>query len=138
MEHTNAVGYMLSEGATESKPEIKHINDKFIRFNAVLQEGDELNRNGRRYPTKILTEGLQDAYIKERIATDGWFGECGHPITADPRRLSHIDHTKLSHLIKKGWMEGSKVMGLIETAVTPAGTDMKNLIQYNGMNHIQK
>ena len=24
-------------------------------------------------------------------------------------------------------------MGLIETAVTPAGTDMKNLIQYNGM-----
>ena len=59
--------------------------------------------------------------------------ECGHPITADPSRLSQIDHTKISHLIKKCWMEGSKVMGLIETAVTPAGTDMKNLIQYNGM-----
>ena len=127
------LGFILQEQAVESKPDIKFKNDKLIRFNTVLQEGDELNRNNRRYPTKILSEGLQDAYIKERIATDGWVGECGHPITTDPARLSNIDHTRISHLIKKCWMEGSKVMGLIETAVTPHGTDMMNLAVHNKM-----
>ena len=69
------LGFILQEQAVESKPDIKFKNDKLIRFNTVLQEGDELNRNNRRYPSKILSEGLQDAYIKERIATDGWVGK---------------------------------------------------------------
>ena len=55
--------------------------------------------------------------------------ECGHPLSDDPKRQMYIDQTKISHIITETFWEGNKLMGIVETAQTRAGKDMRGLIR---------
>jgi len=71
------LGYILNEHLQPTKPKILESNEMYVAFNATLQDGDTPNRNKRRYPTKVLQEGLTTPYLQERLKTKSFYGECG-------------------------------------------------------------
>jgi hypothetical protein len=124
------LGYMLSEGdGVEAKPEIISNNKQWLQFRAVLQEGDEENRNKRTYPTKLLEKAIQAPYIQERLKTKTLFGECNHPLDQSIERQMVIDQSRVSHIITEMYFEKNLLKGKLETANTHVGKDMKGLIE---------
>jgi hypothetical protein len=102
-----------------------------IRFKAVLQEADRPNRNKRIYSKEVLEQALADPYIQERIRTNSWYGEAGHPLDTSLARQTNIMHDNIAFLIKRFWWEGNLLMGECETANTARGKDMAGLIEQN-------
>jgi len=100
-----------------------------IEFIAVLQEADKPNRNGRIYSKDVLQKALQSAYIQERLATDSFYGEAGHPLDTSVQRQMTVDLRNVAFLIKEFWWEGDLLKARIETADTAVGHDMKGLIE---------
>lgn len=102
-----------------------------IRFKTVLQEADRPNRNKRVYSKEILEQALQDPYVQERLRTNSWYGEAGHPLDTSLTRQTNIMHDNIAFLIKRFWWEGNLLMGECETANTARGRDMAGLIEQN-------
>ena len=122
--------YMIHEAAqVDSNPIITKRHKDYIEFTACLQEAEIRNRNRRKYPFKVLDEGIKAPYIKERLNTKSLYGECGHPLDQDPRRQMYIDQTRISHIIKEVWWDNNLLKGKIETANTSAGRDLRGLIE---------
>lgn len=123
-------GYIISEDVTISQPKI--IGDKeggITAIEAVLQEGDNPNRNKRIYPTSTIKSGLNTEYVQERIKTKSWFGEAGHPLQPSVERQLYIDQSNISHIITKFWWESNLLKGIVECAQTARGKDMQGLIR---------
>lgn len=129
----NVKGYIICEGATEGEvPKIVSNNDMSVKIKTTLQTADIQNRNKRIYGKNIISEGLQADFIQERLRTKSWYGECGHPVTADIQRLMGIEHTRISHIIESVYWDASQpnyLKGIVETANTAIGRDMKGLIE---------
>jgi hypothetical protein len=123
------LGYILTEAGVEAQPEIMSVSKAFLRMRAVLQEGNEQNRNGRIYPTKILQEAIQAPYIMERLKTKSLMGECGHPLDPRIERQMSIDMSRVSHIITEMSFEKNLLKGIVETANTHVGRDMKGLVE---------
>lgn len=102
-----------------------------IRFKAVLQEADRPNRNKRIYSKEVLEQALADPYVQERIRTNTWYGEAGHPLDTSLARQTNIMHDNIAFMIKRFWWEGNLLMGECETANTARGRDMAGLIEQN-------
>src|SRR5690606_30897795 len=81
------------------------------------------------YSKSILQQGLNSEYIQERLQTNTWYGEAGHPISSDPKRILQIDLARVSHIVRKVWWEGNLLRGEVETARTPLGESMMGLIR---------
>jgi len=77
MNDGKTLGYIINEHLTPVVPRIIEKNDMFVAFNAIIQDADNPNRNKRRYPSKVLMEGLQTPYLQERLKTKSLYGECG-------------------------------------------------------------
>ena len=102
-----------------------------IKFVAVLQEANRPNRNHRIYPKETLVRALADPYVQERLRTNSWYGEAGHPLDTSLARQTNIMHDNIAFLIHKVWWEGNLLMGECETANTSRGKDMAGLIEQN-------
>lgn len=101
-----------------------------LRFEALLQTADTPNRNKRVYSEKVLREALEkSSYIAERIKTKSWYGEAGHPMSKDPQRQTSIDHTRIAHIVESYKFDGKAIMGVVETARTAVGNDLRGLIE---------
>lgn len=55
--------------------------------------------------------------------------EAGHPLSEDIKRQMYIDQTRISHIINKFNFVNNEVRGIVETAQTQVGKDMKGLVQ---------
>lgn len=122
--------YIIQESAQVS--ELKNIQKTplgTIRFVAVLQEANRVNRNKRIYPKDVLVEALNSAYVQEKIKTHSFFGEAGHPLDPSLSRQTTVLQTNLAFLVERFWWEGDLLMGLCETANTAVGRDMAGLIE---------
>lgn len=102
---------------TEAKSE----GGKSHYIQGIIMEGDITNRNGRRYPSKILAKEMErynDTYVSKNRA----YGELGHPDgpTINLERVSHI-FTDLK-------LEGSNVVGKAKILGTPMGELVKTFI----------
>ena len=71
-------GYVICEGAYQAKPEIVSSNKGWIRIKSPLQDVDKVNRNRRMYREEVMGPALESPYVKERLATKTFFGECGY------------------------------------------------------------
>ena len=120
---------IIYEGANFSDISIQKRNENTIEFIACLQEADKSNRNGRIYPKAVLEKALNAPNIRERLETNTWYGEAGHPLDTSVQRQMTIDLRNVAFLIKEIWWEGNLLKGRIETANTAIGRDMKGLIE---------
>jgi hypothetical protein len=121
--------FLISESAFSANPVISKKNENTVEFIAVLQEADRPNRNGRIYPKTVLEQALQAPYVQERLKTNSFYSECGHPMDSSVQRQMTIDQTRIACLIKEFWWEGNLLKARIETANTAIGRDMKGLIE---------
>jgi hypothetical protein len=126
---SKTLGYILTEAGVESKPEIIQSTKQYVRMNCILQEGDVENRNRRIYPTKILQEAIKAPYIVERLKTKSLLGECGHPLDQSIERQMTIDMSRASHIITDLKFDRNLMKGVVETANTRIGRDMKGLVE---------
>lgn len=126
----NTIGYIICETAA-SEPRVPEIidvkNDRAI-IEAILQDANIKNRNGRFYSDKELFPALEHARIKELIQKRNLFGEAGHPMSKDLARQQTIDPRNMSHLITKLSTEGNYVKGIVEASPTATGRDFHNCV----------
>jgi hypothetical protein len=121
--------FLIQESAFSAAPVIQKKNSNTVEFIAVLQEADKPNRNGRIYYKKVLEEALQSPYVQERLRTNSFYGECGHPTDTSVQRQMTIDQRNIAFLIKEFWWDGNLLKARVETANTSIGRDMKGLIE---------
>lgn len=101
------------------------------RIRTVLQTLDEVNKNNRIYPSRILERAVRD--IKPLIMTRALLGELDHPIVtgndqADAYRHFVVLYEKASHIIEEITVEGNVIYGVVETSLTEPGFKMAGLI----------
>lgn len=83
------------------------------------------NRNGRIYPKRLWENVVNSDYVREMINNHSLFGEADHPET----RLE-ISLQNVSHAINDLWIEGDKVMAVIDILPTPMGKIISELLDY--------
>ena len=83
------------------------------------------NRNGRIYPIELWKNVVNSDYVKEMIDNHSLFGEADHPET----RLE-ISLQNVSHAINDLWIDGDKVMAIIDILPTPMGKILSELLDY--------
>jgi hypothetical protein len=95
-----------------------------MRVTGLFQEGDSQNANGRVYSTSEVL-GPAVRAIQEDVSRRSVMGEFDHPSDAK----IHLD--RVSHLITKLWMEGSKVYGEAEILHNlPLGAALRGLFEH--------
>ena len=84
------------------------------RFEALLIQAEIENRNGRRYPKRVMIP-VVEKYIRDRVVAGAYrsFGELGHPEGVE------INLDRVSHIVTEMHWEGNNVLGkcqLLDTA----------------------
>jgi hypothetical protein len=107
-----------------------------VRFKAILQEADVVNKNGRKYPKQILQEVVEyfNNIIKIR---KGIPGELNHPLVEGElakQRMARIDLDNIAVIYKKFDFDGKYVIAEAVTASTRKGVDLYGLIVEDGYN----
>lgn len=89
----------------------------------ILATAEVKNGNGRFYPRELWEREFEkyDQVIKENRST----GELDHPDS------TIISLKNVSHIIRKIWWDGDKMMGKIEILPTTCGNILKALIENN-------
>lgn len=114
-ELTEEVSY-LTEASEDGK------KNYFIE--GIIMQGDITNRNGRKYPSKVLMNETK-RYTENYIDKNRAYGELGHP--SGPT----INLDRVSHMFTELREEGSNVVGRAKVMSTPMGEIVKNLIDEN-------
>lgn len=117
----------------KSIEELRKENPRVIRFIATLQTVNDVNRNKRYYPKNVLENAINDPRIQDIMKRNSFFIEVGHPESLEVRRQQRVEENNVCGIIKKIWIEGNKVQGLIETTADQKGTDWKDRILHNGV-----
>ena len=94
------------------------------RIKGVVSD-NKSNRNGRIYPIELWKNVVNSDYVKEMIDNHSLFGEADHPET----RLE-ISLQNVSHAINDLWIDGDKVMAIIDILPTPMGKIISELLDY--------
>jgi hypothetical protein len=130
----DVIAYYIAEGASiSSEPTILKTTKNIIKFEAIIQDCDTLNRNKRIYPRRVLEEGIKSPRLVERFERGGLLSEFCHPKNgSDINRLSDIDLARSCSLIKSYKFEDKLLYGVIETISSPLGNTLKSLILENG------
>ena len=95
--------------------EIKQDGLHYIKFPALLQTYNVWNRNNRNYFLEPMRKSWAAPHLKELIKRGDFWGEYGHPITKDPKRIVTIDQKYCSHRFTNIWFKGNSVYGDVET-----------------------
>jgi hypothetical protein len=94
-----------------------------IRVTGIFQRCDQINANGRVYPSGVLSNAIDS--IREDIQKRRVLGEFDHPSDAK----IHLD--RVSHVLTKLWMEGKIVYGELEVLEDmPCGGMLKTLLEH--------
>jgi hypothetical protein len=96
---------------------------KDLYIEGVFLQSNVKNRNGRVYPTEVLSREV-DRYNENYIQKNRAFGELGHPDGPT------INLERVSHMIKELKLEGKDFVGKAKIMTeTPYGAIVKNLIK---------
>lgn len=112
-DNNNVIGCILCDAATtEVEFKVKQ-EDKngYLIAEGILQEGDEVNRNRRYYPTDELRRSIMSPRVQELIGSGNLKGEAGHPTDTSLARQSKVDPTLEQVWYLKLWMDGNFVKG---------------------------
>lgn len=92
--------------------------------NVILATAEVKNGNGRYYKRELWEREI-DKYVKEKVNIGNALNELDHPDS------NIINLKNVSHVVRKIWWNGDKIMGNIEVLPTPSGNIMKALIENN-------
>lgn len=110
---------IMEESMEPSKPLNLNVTDTpnqfYVNFVTVLQEFNAQNRNRRTYNKEPMWESLHLPHIQELMRKNTWYGESGHPMSDDTKRILTIDPKLTCHNIKRIWLQGNLLYGEIET-----------------------
>ncbi len=131
------VAYLVMESASDPiKPKNLQVGREnglfYVRFDSVLQAFNRQNRNRRKYMSGPMVESLNAPHILELIKNRTWFGEAGHPMQDDPKRILTIDPRITSHRINSFSVNGDILTGNVETLDDSGGVGSKftkNILQ---------
>lgn len=130
----NKIGYIICEtSANEStlkeKPTIVSSNNNRVIIEAIIQDADRKNRNGRFYAKEDLFPALESPRIKELLSHKALMGENGHPVTdSSLSRQQTIDPNNICCNFLKIWTEGNLVKAHVKGTPNQKGEDFNNLI----------
>jgi len=133
MNREEIAAYLIMESVSEPM-QVKNVqvHDKdslfYVRFDTNLQDFNVKNRNNRIYFGDVMVPSLNAEHIIELEQNKSWFGEAGHPVTDDIKRILTIDPKMISHRIVSHDVNTSRCTGTVETACTDYGKQMANLI----------
>ena len=122
-------GFIVCEEFTASTPSILAEENKSVTFEAILQEANHPNRNKRIYGKDVLMEALAAKNLQEKLLNKAFYGEAGHPLSEDIKRQAYIDQSRISHIVTNFKWDGDLLRGIVETAQTSMGYDMKGLLR---------
>lgn len=107
----NQVGCILCEETMTSVEFKIKGEDKlgFVTAEGVVQEGNEVNRNRRFYPTEELGRNVSSSRTRELVETGNFKGEAGHPTDTSLARQAKVDPRYEQVWYKKLWMDGDYV-----------------------------
>ena len=88
----------------------------------VFMESDTKNRNGRVYPSEVMSKEI-NRYNNEYVKQNRAMGELGHP------EGPTVNLERVSHIIKDLRVEGKQVIGKAKIMETPYGKIVKNLME---------
>lgn len=109
------------EYTPEQVNESKLANGGKVILKGILQKADTLNQNGRIYPHAILEREIRN--YQKFIVENRALGELDHPDT------SVVELKNVSHVIRKAWLDGSIVYGVVELLNTPSGKILQSLVE---------
>jgi hypothetical protein len=101
--------------------EAKEDGTKSYFIEGVFAQGNVKNRNGRIYPTDVLSNEVS-RYVRESVNTKRAFGELNHPQTCS------VNLERASHLITSLVQEGDNFIGKAKILDTPVGKIVKVLL----------
>lgn len=135
MKKNEVAAYLIMESIQEpSRVDNLQVFDKnslfYLRFDANLQDFNVENRNKRIYMGNAMVPSLQAEHIMELERKKSWFGEAGHPMTDDIKRILTIDPKLISHKIVSHSATVNGCRGTIETLDNEYGRAMtKHILQ---------
>lgn len=135
MKKQEVAAYLIMESTTEpSRVDNLQVFDKnslfYLRFDTNLQDFNVLNRNKRMYMGSAMVPSLQAEHIIELQNKKSWFGEAGHPMTDDIKRILTIDPKLISHKIVSHVATNAGCKGTVETIDSEYGRAMtKHILQ---------
>ena len=94
---------------------------KHMYIEGTFLQGNLKNRNGRFYPTEVLTKEV-DRYCESFVAKGRALGELGHPDGPT------VNLDRVSHKIVDLHREGNNFVGKAKLLETPMGVIAKNLL----------
>ena len=113
---------LISEEIQDAEYLVEENNGrKDYKIRGVFLQSDLKNRNGRVYPTDILSKEVK-RYNAEFINKKRAFGELGHPDGPT------VNLERVSHMITDLHPDGNNFMGEAKIMDTPYGKIVKNLI----------
>jgi len=108
------------------------------KFKTVLQTVDEVNKNGRVYPMSVAKSIASK--LKPMAENRSLYAEIDHPFTISQnpqdslRRASMVELKNCGALISKVYLEGNKIMGVLETLSGFKGPDFRDLVMVDKAN----
>lgn len=129
---TNKIGYIIHESFTEAKAKIISEDNSRVVAEAILQDGEAQNRNGRWYHTKDLAREINCERTKELIDAKEFKGEAGHPTEASISRQQTIDPTKVCCRFDKLWMDGNLVKAYVRGTKNELGREFDEDLREGG------
>ena len=135
MRKEEVAAYLIMESTTEpmqvSNVQVFDKNSLFyLRFDTTLQDFNVKNRNNRIYMGDAMIPSLNAEHILELQKNKSWFGEAGHPMSDDIKRILTIDPKLISHKIVSHNVDINKCTGKIETLDNEYGRQMtKSILQ---------
>jgi len=135
MKKQEIAAYLIMESTLEpakvSNVEFIDKNSLFyVRFDTTLQDFNVKNRNNRIYMGSAMIPSLNAEHIMELQRKKSWFGEAGHPMSDDIKRILTIDPKLISHKIVSHNVNNYKCTGRIETLDNEYGRQMtKHILQ---------
>lgn len=114
--------YRADDSGVYPMIEAKINADGPMMIEGVFMQADIVNRNGRKYPKKVMEKAV-DKYITEQVVTRQALGELNHP------SRSNVDPAEAAIRITELWWEGANVMGKAIVLDTTKGKEVQALIR---------
>lgn len=128
----NKIGYIIHESVAEAETRIISEDNTRVVAEAILQDGESQNRNGRWYHTKDLAREINCERSRELLAAGEFKGEAGHPTDSSIARQQTIDPTKTCCRFDKLWMDGNLVKAYVRGTRNALGKEFDDDLREGG------
>ena len=139
MTKDNSAIFMIQEQTEANEIQILSENNNnnnstgSVKFRAILQTMNALNRNGRNYLSEAMTPAINN-FNKSIKENKYKFGELDHPVTKDPVVFTSVLLKNASHRFLKLYTESNYIKGDMVTLHTTHGQNLYNLIEKDKIN----